>query len=196
MKRLVIAIDCDDVLVQTKEYFVRMYNALHGTHVTLEDTRNLNREIWEADEKEILRRWAALAETDEYKLLKPDSEVVTVLKKLAVHHELHLITARKEEERAFTQEMLDHELKGTFTSMEFVGWKGSKGQVCKRIKADVLIDDTASHLHDALECGLPSGGALLFGDYDWNRHASSHNALVHCHDWLAVQQVINKIARR
>lgn len=196
MERLVIAIDCDDVLVQTKEYFVRTYNALHGTHVTLEDTRNLNREIWAADEKEILRRWAALTETDDYKLLKPGPEVVAILKELAADHELHLITARKEEERAFTQEMLDHELKGVFTSMEFVGWKGSKGQVCKRIKADVLIDDTASHLHDALECGLPSGGALLFGDYDWNRHASLHDDLIHCHDWLAVKRVIDRIAKR
>lgn len=195
MKRLVIAIDCDDVLVKTTPYFVNAYNALHGTKGTLADARNVSPEIWGVGEQEILDRWAALTKTEEYKLLQPDAEVVAVLRALAKDHELHLVTARKEEEREFTQAMLDRELRGVFNSMEFVGWEGSKGQICQRLRTDVLIDDNASHLHDALECGLPSGGALLFGDYDWNKDERSHNALVHCHDWTAVKRVIDRIAQ-
>lgn len=194
MRRLVIAVDCDDVLVRTTPFFVTAYNEKYGTEVTLADALNVDPNIWGADEGTILARWAALAEEDAYKLLTPDPQEVQVLHKLAEQHELHLVTARKPEERELTQALLDRELPGVFTSMEFVGWTGSKGEVCERIGADVLIDDNASHLHDALSHGLPSGGALLFGDYPWNEEGNDHSDLKHCFDWASVKNVIDTIA--
>ncbi len=196
MKRLVIAVDCDDVLVRTTPYFVDAYNVQYGTAVKYSDAHGIDPVAWEADQQEVLSRWASLTETDAYKQLQPDPEEAAILRELALQHELHLITARKEEERAFTQSMLDRELSGVFTSMEFVGWGGSKGQVCQRIHADVLIDDNVSHLHDALAHGLPAGGAIAFGDYEWNKAETNHKDLVHCHDWVAVKKVIDRIAQQ
>lgn len=196
MRRLVIAVDCDDVLVRTTPFFVETYNRLYGTNATLEQAHDSSFEIWQADEELQLERWADMIHADGYRELGIDPTEATVLRELAKHHELHLVTARKEHEREFTQELLDRELPGVFTSMEFVGWYGSKGEVCRRIGADVLIDDNARHLHDALATGLPAGGALLFGDYPWNVDSSTHDDLVHCLDWPSVQKTIDQLASK
>jgi len=195
MKRLVIAVDCDDVLVRTTPYFVDTYNQKYGTNATLAQANDTAFEIWNADEQTQVDRWTQLTYTEGYKALRPDPEEATILRQLAVNHELHLVTARKEEERSFTQEMLERELPGVFTSMEFVGWTGSKGEVCERLKADVLIDDNARHLHNAIERQrLSKSGAILFGDYPWNAADSMHDALTHCLDWPSVMGVINRLA--
>lgn len=195
IKSLIIAVDCDDVLVPTTPFFVDAYNKLYGTNVPLDQAHISSDEFWQADEALIGERLAELTLTQDYKELGPSPVEVSVLKELARHHELHLVTARKEVERAFTQSMLDRDLSGVFTSMEFVGWGGSKGEVCKRLGADVLIDDNARHLHDAIAEGLPKNGAILFGNYPWNSNDSKHDDLTHCHNWPEVANVVQSLAQ-
>lgn len=195
MKRLVIAVDCDDVLVRTTPWFVEKYNQLYGTAVTLADSHSDSDEIWGVPHAEMLKRFAEMIETDEYKQLGPTEDEVAVLTYLAQHHELHLVTARKESERAATQAMLERDLPGMFASMEFVGWQGSKGDICTRIGADVLIDDNARHLHNAITQGLPAGGALLFGEYPWNVDSSNHTDLKQCRTWDDVKRAVDTLAR-
>jgi len=196
MRRLVIAVDCDDVLVRTTPFFVNAYNKKYGTHATLADARKTDSAIWGDEESVVLARWVALMEEPEYRSLAPDAEEVRVLQRLAQQHELHLVTARKPEEREATQALLDRELPAVFTSLEFVGWTGSKGQVTERMGADVLIDDNASHLHDALRHGLASDGAILFGDYAWSDKTGNYDDLTHCFDWPAVEHVIAALANK
>ena len=193
VKRLVIAIDCDDVLVHTTPYILQAYNEQHGTNVTLDDTQDEHLPSWQAAPEVINERWVALTDTDGYRALGPDPEEAMILRELASEHELHLITARRKEERAFTKEMLERELAGVFTSMEFVGWNGSKGEVCARIGADVLIDDNVHHLHDAIAHGLPASGAILYGEYPWNRTDEARDSFVRCLDWLSVKQTIDML---
>lgn len=190
MRRLVIAIDCDDVLVRTTPFLVDAYNAKYGTKATLAQSHDPAFDIWQADEDTQVERWGQLTETEGYKDLGPEPTEARVLRDLAQRHELHLVTARKEHERKYTREMLERELKGVFTSMEFVGWNGSKGDVCKRIGADVLVDDNWRHLENAIENGLPESGAILFGDYPWNEADRARSNLTHCTDWASIKSVI------
>lgn len=194
MRRLVIAVDCDDVLVSTTPFFVSTYNATYGTNATLADARTASAEVWQAEENVVLERWAELSNHDTYKQLRPDPEEAIILRDLAKHHELHLITARKEHERELTQHMLDTELAGVFTSMEFVGWGGSKGAVCERIGADVLIDDVTGHLYDAVAHGLPAEGAILFGEYPWSKIDEAQTEVTRCVNWAAVKARIDTLA--
>ena len=195
MDQLVIAIDCDDVLIPTTPYFVRAYNERYGTHATLQDARTPNPEIWGASEQDILHRWHQLTENQEYRELKPSLEDVQVLRRLADSHVLHLVTARKDSEREFTQKVISQSLDGIFNAMDFVGWDGSKGDICQRIQADVLIDDNGHHLLDALGCGLPNGSAILFGDYPWNVDYRDQAGVVFCKNWLEVEREIERIAQ-
>ncbi len=194
MKRLVIAVDCDDVLVPTTPFFVEAYNKRYGTSVRLEHAHIADDNIWGVTHAVMLERFNEMVQTDTYRALGPSDIEVEVLKRLAKNHELHVVTARKEEEREFTQAMLDLKLPGVFKSLDLVGWTGSKGEVCRRIGADVLIDDSARHLHDAIELGLPKGGAILFGEYPWNAADSMHEDLFVCKSWPEVQQMIEDLA--
>ena len=192
MKRLVIAVDCDDVLVSTAPYFVDTYNNTYGTSGTLEYAHSPDPSVWGASEEVIVERWFGMTRTDGYKGLSPDPDEVKVLRNLAKIHELHLVTARKEEEREFTQTMLDKHLDGVFTSMKFVGWEGSKGDVCQALRADVLIDDNFRHLVSARDCGV--SGLLWFGDYPWQTEDLSGMPTVRCRDWREVEAEIERIA--
>lgn len=194
MRRLIIAVDCDDVLVLTTPFFVDAYNKKYGTNIALADALSADPAIWGAEEPVVVSRWQELTQTDEYEALSPDPREAAILKELAKHHELHLITARNAHERAATQKMLDQKLEGVFNSMEFVGWGGSKGEVCQRIGADVLVDDKASNLYDAIQQGTPKDGALLFGDYVWTRDDNKDTPFVHCKDWPSVKKKIEELA--
>ncbi|MGV9002014.1 MAG: 5' nucleotidase, NT5C type [Candidatus Saccharimonadaceae bacterium] len=193
-RRLIIAIDCDDVLVHTTPFFVEAYNSKYGTNVQLVEAHTESYEAWNADRPLLEERLALLMDTDAYRLLAPTESAIRVLKDLAKDHELHVVTARREHERGFTQAMLDRELAGVFASMEFVGFTGSKGEVCRRIGADVLIDDNSRHLHDAIKTGLSPNGALLFGDYAWNTTDKSSVDLKHLVSWDEVKEVLDEIA--
>ena len=94
MKRLVIAVDCDDVLVSTSPYFVDTYNNTYGTSGTLEYAHSPDPSVWGASEEVIVERWFGMTRTDGYKGLSPDPYEVKVLRNLAKIHELHLVTAR------------------------------------------------------------------------------------------------------
>jgi len=195
VKRLVIAVDCDDVLVRTTPFFIEAYNLAYGTNVTLAQAHDDSDASWSTDRKTLEMRLAALMDTDEYRRIAPTDEEITILRALAEHHELHVITARREEERATTQQTLDTYLPGVFTSLELVGFTGSKGEVCARLRADVLIDDNARHLENAVQYGLPSTGALLFGGYPWNDEARARSDIIRCDSWSDVQQEINQLAQ-
>lgn len=196
MRRLVIAVDCDDVLVKTGEFFVTQYNQQYGTNVTLERSHDGTYDGWGVDHATMLERFGEMLKTDEYKALGPEPEEIQILKELAKDHELHVVTARRAEERAGTQAMIDRDVPQVFQSLELVGFEGSKGDVCRRLGVDVLIDDNVRHLQDAVDKGLPSEGALLFGEYPWNTTSGFPDPFLRCPNWESVKQEINRLANR
>lgn len=194
MRRLVIAIDCDDVLIPSQEFLVDTYNHLYGTSVELgQDFEEID--AWGVGYDEVMRRCGEIARTDRFKNLEPDPEAVETINRLATVHELHLVTARQEKEQAFTKIALDKVLPEAFVAMEFIGWKGSKGDVCARIGADVLIDDSLGHLYDAIQKGLWSEGAILFGDYPWQASELGRELIKRCRDWSAVEREVGVLCR-
>jgi len=195
MRRLVIAIDCDDVLMATTPYFVGAYNAKYGTSVSVENSHLDGEDVWGVSRDVQVARLDELTHTEEYFNLTPTPEEVSVLNELSAAHSLHLVTARKPEELQLTQTILNRDLPNIFTSFDFVGWTGSKGEVCERIGAHVLIDDSVRNLVDAFKHGVPIEGLMLFGDYPWNQEIPDYLAGVkRCRDWNEVRIAIDGLA--
>jgi 5'(3')-deoxyribonucleotidase len=195
--KLVIAIDCDDVLIASTEYLVEAYNKQYGTQVTLARAHESDNEEWNApDSKVVLDRLSQIQMTEQYGLLQPSPEAVAAVRSLAKHHELHLITARDQSVEAVTMSMLNTYLKDCFTTIEHVGHGRPKGEVCRQLGADILVDDNVKHLLSALECGMRPGQALHFGAYPWNDHATLPAGVVQCNDWSSVVAEVDKIAGR
>jgi 5'(3')-deoxyribonucleotidase len=196
MRRLVIAIDCDDVLMATTPYFVDAYNAKYGTNVKIETSHIDGEEVWGVDREVQFQRLDELTKTKEYFNITPTAEEIAVLNELSERHSLHLVTARKPEELELTQTILNRDLPGIFTSFDFVGWTGSKGEVCKRIGADVLIDDSVRNLVDAAEKGMPLEGLILFGNYPWNQDVPDFlTGIQRCANWNDVRTAIHDLAK-
>lgn len=194
-RRLVIAVDCDDVLLETTPFLVKEYNHKFGTKVILGHAHMTSNPEWGTDDNDlILDRLSEIQNSKEYGEIKPIAEAVGAIQRLAKDNELHLITARSGSVEVATMVMLDKYFTGCFTSVEHVGRVRSKGEVCRQIKADVLIDDSISHLLSALEYGMPNGGALNFGNYIWNQLDSPIEGVVECYDWDAVEREVDKIA--
>lgn len=191
MKRLIIAIDCDDVLIHTTEYLVEKYNSLYGTNVKLESAYSSKNPDWQTDRDEVFRRLHAIQLSDEYALIEPSKETVRAITELASRHELHLVTARNASVLAATERMLDSYYSGCFTSVHHIGADASKGDICKEIRADVMIDDNLQHLESAGESGVEH--LLWFGDYPWQKaQVPAHVIPSKCKDWQEVQEYIDR----
>ena len=78
MRRLVIAIDCDDVLVHTTPFFVDAYNSKYGTNVQLSEAHTESYEIWKADRALLEERLSGLMDTDAYRLLALAKDAIVI----------------------------------------------------------------------------------------------------------------------
>lgn len=193
MKRCVIAIDCDDVLINASQYVIDTYNLLYGTRVLPEHAHQSNVDEWQAEREEVLRRIGDIQCSEEYATIEPSAEARHAVAHLAKQHELHLVSARPPEVLTVTHAMLESHYPGCFTSIEHVGPDRSKGEVCQALRADVLIDDNARHLIDAQAHGVPV--AIWFGPYPWQNSQEAGLGVDRCVDWPETVERIEKYAR-
>lgn len=171
MKYHTIAIDCDDVIIETTPLVIAYYNETYGTSLRLEDMYTDNLERWGvSSDKEAISRVEAYLETPEYQNLAPLREAVEIIKRLGERYELHMITGRTNTLETATKAMLDNHFPKLFRSLEFTGmFEGSprsKADVCTQLGADLLIDDHLGHALPVAQCGVD---VLLFGNYPWNQ---------------------------
>lgn len=197
MRKLTIAVDCDDTLFPTAKYFIDSYNKKFNANVDFEHQHEPDYDGWGVDDDELLRRLGMLQEAEEYRQIEMYDNTARVLNDLRIKgHKLIVVTARKEHERPMTESMIERDAPGVFDAIEFVGWYGSKHEALRKIGADVLVDDSMHHLNKALEEGiLDPGCALLFGDFPWSRTiGEAGEGIVRCADWIEVEQGIERVA--
>ena len=191
MVKLVLAVDCDDVLLPSTELIVSLYNEKYGTNVQLTGAHTSKDSEWQASRGEIAERLYDIQLTEEFAAIKPFADAIEVCRRLSLTHELHMVTARPGRIMHMTLAMLNKHFPDIFTEIEHIGLDGNKGEVCRRLQADVLIDDNFSHLETARECGV--GGLLWFGEYPW-QNGNSADDVVRCLNWYEVEARIERIA--
>lgn len=193
MRRLVIAVDCDEVLINTTENFMDQYNRIYGTEVSIENAYLLDHPEFKGVERsQIHDRFSEIANTEEFRRLNPRPDAIEVVHKLADSHELHLVTARQASQESTTLQMIDEYFPGCFTGINHIH-EASKGEVCRVIKADVIIDDNAKHILDAKNCGV--GVRIWFGNPPWLVHDADFDGFTDkCADWHEAEKVINRLA--
>lgn len=195
MKRLVIAVDCDDVLLPSLESIVDIYNRRYGTNVAYKDAYTAESVQWQATPDEIADRIFDIQLSSEYTQVKPFTEAIESCRRLAKKHSLNLVTSRPGKIMAVTLAMINQYFPDVFTEIEHVGLEGSKGDVCKLIRADLLIDDRYKHLKTAFDCGVDN--LIWFGDYPWQyRDVEDKMGVIVCNNWQEVEAEIERIASR
>lgn len=192
-KKLIIAVDCDDVLIPSSEFIIEKYNKTYGTNVKLEEAHSSKYPGWGgASREEIAERIYNIQVSHEYTAVPPRKDAIAACSRLSERHQLHLVTARPGRIMPITIGMLEKYFPGMFDEIEHVGLDGNKGTVCQRLKADILVDDNLKHLETARECGVP--GLIWFGNYPWQKGDEASDGVVRCVDWVSAEREIERIA--
>ncbi len=203
-EKLVIAVDCDDVLVPTAEAIVREYNILYDTTVKLDAFYDDN-DTWQAPSmEEAIRRVDKVLKAGMTDDILPIPEAVESITQLVKRgHELHLVTGRQDYMEPATRRLLSSYFPDMFRTIEHTNYyaasgsvakRRTKGEVCRVIGANVLIDDHIVHGNDVLDAGVAD--VVVFGDYPWNRHQQLSRGMVRCISWAETLDEIDRIASR
>lgn len=193
-ERQIIAIDCDDVLINAAQFIVETYNARYGTKVQLAHAHASKNPEWEADRDEVFRRLYEIQHTKEFGEIVPRLDAMEAIPRLAKNFNLHLVTARSDEVLTVTERMIEQYFAGCFEGIDHIGPDSSKGEVCERIGASIIVDDNISHLEAAVQHGVQT--TIWFGDYEW--HSSQFEQanklpIIHCRDWYEVETRIEQL---
>lgn len=191
MKQLKIVVDCDDVLLPTTNFLVDTYNTLYGTAVLVENAHSSNNQEWQTDRQEVIRRLNEIQRSKEFGLIKPTKDAIDVIKRQSEKHQLYLVTARPDAVDAVTNRMIGTYFAGLFSEVHHIGPGRLKGDLCRLLQANVLIDDNIKHIADANQCGIEK--TIWFGDYAWQVSAGSHD-LDRCNNWNEVENAIEQFA--
>jgi uncharacterized HAD superfamily protein len=192
MKKLIITVDYDDVIVPTAELTLRHYNEVYGTKLELKDFYSNDLSAWNVpDEATAIARVESYAMTDEFQHAEPLVDAVEVIRRLSKYHELHIVTGRADFLTRATTSMLAKHFPDIFQSIEFTNFfcekARPKAEVCRSLHADVLIEDNLHHAATVAECGI---AVLLFGDYPWNESEQLPANIQRVRGWREVARTL------
>lgn len=193
MSKQTIAIDLDDVLVNSSPEIIRYYNQTYGTAVTLADFYADDFSgAWQCpDRHTVSRRVNTYLDTPGYLELKPTIAAVEVLHKLKAVYNLVIVTGRPSFVEDITLQWLSKHLPDLFGDVVFSNFYGSddvkrdKGEICTDLGASILIDDHLGHAKNAASHGV---SVLLFGDFPWNRADELPENITRVANWRGVEQ--------
>lgn len=190
MKKRIIAIDCDDVIVGTAPAILDFYNREYGATLELKDFYSKDLALWAADDEQTaIGRVDAFLMTSEYQHMPPFQEAIDIIHQISKHHELHVVTGRSDFLTQATEDMLNKYFPGIFRSVEYTNFFSktprSKADVTRQLGADLLIDD---HLHHAEVVAATGVDVYLFGEYPWNQTDQLPPRITRVRDWTTVAE--------
>jgi 5'(3')-deoxyribonucleotidase len=121
--------------------------------------------------------------------IKPYDGAVEAIAKIKQKYDLYIITARHPVFKKATSRWIAKFFPNTFRGIDFVhyktpfGPKGLKSQICKRIGAQVILDDKMSN---ALDCAKHGIRVYLFGIHNLHRRAHLPDGITWVKDWSVV----------
>jgi 5'(3')-deoxyribonucleotidase len=192
MTKQIIAIDCDDVILETAQLILNWYNHTYGTRLQPSDYYSDSPAAWGvADDAIAIKRVDRYLATEEYFKAPPLPGAVTITQRLSAHYELHVVTGRADFLRPATTTTLERYFPGVFASIEFTNFFNqrirSKSEVCRQLGVDILIDD---HLHHALDVAKIGTKVLLFGNYPWNQTRYLPANIQRANTWHDVEKIL------
>jgi len=189
-----VAIDVDEVLAQYLKGYTSFLNDTGGTQLKVSDFHTYK--FWEVtgrSREEEVEQVYAYHETAFFRELEPVPGACEAVSELAALAgvELHVVTSRQENITEATHDWLGRHFPGVFPRDRVhignhfgkEGAKVSKPEMCARIGAGVLVDDSLDYCRELAEAGTP---ALLFdlaGGYGWNQGPLPHELVARVTGW-------------
>ncbi len=171
-QKYIIIIDYDDVIIAIAPQVLEHYNRIYGTHAVLEDYMNYSDlAAWgTSDQASVVERVEDYLENKNYQHFPPMENCIETINKLAERYELHVVTGRSSRLRPSTTAAINYFFPNIFSSVVYTNFFNSnirsKADICRKLQANLLIDDHLPHVIGVAEQGID---VLLFGDYPWNQ---------------------------
>ncbi len=195
MKKGKIALDIDDVTADSTESLRLLVNQRLGVNLTRDDYlvssghADYYEYVWEKNGLKDVNYAAFEAEMEidqsHVPLMRGVKEAIVELSEL---YDVVFITARDVAWEKATREWFNRHFEKDVELYFSEGYQNkgmTKGQICKQVGAQWLIDDVPNHCRGALREGI---GAILFGTYGW--HDDVPEGVVRCKDWSEVLKVL------
>ncbi len=192
--RETIAIDIDEVLFGFNERFLSFHNERYKTQFLPHHLPSMHcYKVLGGTPADDLRKvgefQADLGNLDG----EPVPRSVDSLSRLKSAYNLVIITARTSNMEQQTRKWLAATYPETFSNVHFANYydesrpRRTKGDVCRDLGVDRIIDDQPSYIEDCLSHGVKG---ILFGDYAWNREATLHPEVLRAKDWAEVERIL------
>lgn len=195
MRKSVIAVDIDEVLLPLYPLLFRWYNREYGTRLTLADNESKDLALWGTQtEEEAIRRVHRFFDTAIFRNAQPFREAKHAIRHLSERFTIVAITARDTLIEEVTREWLDEHFSELIHEAHFTakysleGGARKKIDVCREVGATHLVDDNLQNCLEVAESGLQ---AVLFGEYPWNVAPSLPKRVIRCKEWAEVVEYFN-----
>jgi uncharacterized HAD superfamily protein len=194
----IIAIDIDDTVADATDALRLLVNMRLGIDLKVSDYRDKG-EYWGYYERvwshhgishlvDFISLNAEMEVDQSHVPLLPGAEFA--LRQLKVKYHIVYVTSRNPSWESATRKWFSNhfedEIVVHFAERNADGKSETKGQICKRLGAGILIDDNYEHCMSAVKEGVT---AVLYGDYGWQ--PAVKNQVVHCVDWQAVLEYLD-----
>ena len=194
---MIIAVDLDDTLADSLASFIEFYNGNHKEKLKHEDfTAYTLNEIMGMPKEEENKLLEEFDNSRYYDEIKPLKEAVEAISKLSEKHKIIIITSRPEKFEKKTREWVQKNFPKIkeiiFTRKEYSVKHIKKCDICKEIKADILIDDNLAY---ALDCEKAGVSAILI-DYPWNQNNNLGKLITRVKSWDEIIKVIERMENK
>lgn len=192
---MIIAVDIDEVLADTVNTFCDIYNKKYKTKIKRQDFYNFKWwEIIGVDKSIFKEQFIHLIRQEHlFEKIPVKAGALAGMSELKQNHALIIVTGRPKALAEITKNWLKRNFKDIFKSINFTREQilepsiESKFSVCKRLKAQLLIED---EIDNATECASNGLTALLF-DAPWNQQVAESDRIIRVHSWSEITNWIN-----
>jgi len=189
-----IGLDFDDVLFSFNEGMATFHNEFYETSYCLKDITSFDlKELWQCDLAESLRRMREFVTSDYHDQAPTMAGAIEAVRYLKKEYNLSIVTARDTVLFEQTWKIANRYFPGCFNEIHFLhdndqNVLGTKGDVCRRIGVDIMVEDS---LGNAEHLSLSGVRTLLF-DRPWNQATSLPIQVTRVLDWQHALSEIKK----
>jgi len=191
-----IGVDIDQILADFLQGFAKFHNTVYDTTVSKEDFRDFNLcTVIGGTEEEKNNKILEYYDSEFFKSIPSVPGAREALQKLHDEHEFVLITSRPNHISETTKQWLAKHFKTNFKELHFSNdWfkKGSnklnKGELCKQLKIDLMIEDSVNNATLCAQHGTP---AVLLA-YPWNETDNLHSEITRLASWTDIVEHIQR----
>ena len=196
-QRKVVGLDIDDVLIDFNSTLAQFHNTHYDTAYVRADIISYDLEnLWSCTREEMARRIMEFYGSPEHRNILPIKDAFEVLSRFSKKFTYVNITSRPEVVSGLTREILEGHYPNLMKEAHFLGHlhggarqHQTKAQICKEVRAKLLIEDSLAHALDV----ATSGTRVVLLDTPWNQHGTLPDNIERVSGWSEVADIFEAL---